>query len=275
MITIRPTTSHSSAPSHPTKAHPVLPDCGAKRASVILAIAIAACIAGEAANAADWGYYRDRSGLSVGIGNGLSEGDGGGLSEAAGGRLSQAQGGGLSVGPGGGLSVGPGGGLSVGPGGGLSQGPGGGLSVGPGGGLSVASLGGLSVAPCGGLSVAPCGMLIGQATLYSYIVFFDWDKSDLTSHAKAIIHQAAAAYPHLPYTLILVNGHADNTGFHQYNLGLSNKRARIVASALEMEGVPASVIKIHSYGDTRPLVQTGPGIREPQNRRTEIIIDSE
>ena len=42
---------------------------------------------------------------------------------------------------------------------------------------------------------------------------------------------------------------------------------------MEMQrwGVPSQMIDIHSYGDQRPLVQTGLGVREPQNRRVEIV----
>ena len=217
-----------------------------------------------------WRYYGNRSGESVGFADGLSQAPGGGLSVGPGGGLSVGPGGGLSVGPGGGVSVGPGGGLSVGPGGGLSQGPGGGLSVGPGGGLSVAMLGGLAVAPCGGLAVAPCGLLPPQRL--SYLVFFDWDRFSLTQPARALIAAAAKAISEGQPARIQVNGHADLTGPAAYNQRLSQRRARAVADELVADGVPAQEIQIRAFGDRSPLIATGPGVREPQNRRVEIIV---
>ncbi len=215
-------------------------------------------------------YYGNRTGLSPGIGDGQSQGAMGGLSQGPGGGLSVGPGGGLSVGPGGGLSVGPGGGLSVGPGGGLSVGPGGGLSVGPGGGLSAAPLGGLSVAACGGLGVAPCGKFVPPPR--AFLVFFDWDRDGLTPSAQQIVAEAAHASEAEPYTAIEVSGHADQSGGHAYNQILSLKRAQSVMAELVRDGVPRSNINIHAYGDTRPIVPTAAGVREPQNRRVEIFI---
>ena len=221
-------------------------------------------------HAQGWRYYGNRSGESVGFADGLSQAPGGGLSQGPGGGLSVGPGGGLSQGMGGGLSVGPGGGLSVGMGGGLSQGPGGGLSQGPGGGLSVAMLGGLAVAPCGGLAVAPCG-LPGPQRL-NYLVFFDWDRFTLTRPARDLIAAAAKAIVEGRPARIEVNGHADLTGPAAYNQKLSQRRARVVADELIADGVPAREIQIRAFGDRAPLVPTGHGVREPQNRRVEIIV---
>lgn len=108
----------------------------------------------------------------------------------------------------------------------------------------------------------------------SYLVFFDWDKADLTDRAKQIIAQAAEASTKVQYTQIEVNGYTDRSGTPQYNMKLSLKRAENVAAELVRDGVPKNVIEIHGYGETHPLVPTAPGVREPQNRRVEIIIKS-
>ena len=49
-------------------------------------------------------------------------------------------------------------------------------------------------------------------------------------------------------------------------------RAKAVAAQLVVDGVPSSEIEIHGYGETHLLVPTGPGVREPQNRRVEIVL---
>jgi OmpA-OmpF porin, OOP family len=106
----------------------------------------------------------------------------------------------------------------------------------------------------------------------SYLVFFDWDKATLTDRARQIISEAAQNSTHVQYTQIVVNGYTDTSGTPQYNMGLSIRRAQSVAAELVRDGVPRNVISIHGFGETHLLVPTGPGVREPQNRRVEIII---
>ena len=106
----------------------------------------------------------------------------------------------------------------------------------------------------------------------SYLVFFDWDKATLTTRARQIIHEAAENSTRVQYTAIRVNGYTDTSGSAQYNMGLSIRRADAVAGELVRDGVPKNAIEIHGYGETRLLVPTGPNVREPQNRRVEIII---
>jgi outer membrane protein OmpA-like peptidoglycan-associated protein/outer membrane protein W len=106
----------------------------------------------------------------------------------------------------------------------------------------------------------------------TYLVFFDWDRSDLTDRARQIVADAAQNVGRVQYTRIEVDGHADRSGTPQYNQGLSLRRAQTVAGELVKDGVPQAAINIQAFGDTRPLVPTAAGVREPQNRRVEIII---
>ncbi len=106
----------------------------------------------------------------------------------------------------------------------------------------------------------------------TYLVFFDWDRADLTDRARQIVAEAAAASTRVQTTRIEVQGNADRSGTAPYNQGLSLRRARAVASELVRHGVPQSEIAVQGFGDTRPLVATAPGVREPQNRRVEIIL---
>jgi OmpA-OmpF porin, OOP family len=106
----------------------------------------------------------------------------------------------------------------------------------------------------------------------SYLVFFDWDKSTLTDRARSIIKDAADNSTHVQYTRIEVNGYTDTSGTPAYNQGLSVRRAQAVAGELVRDGVPQGAISIQGFGETHLLVPTGSGVREPQNRRVEIII---
>ena len=106
----------------------------------------------------------------------------------------------------------------------------------------------------------------------SYLVFFDWDRADLTDRARQIVAEAATASTRVQTTRIEVQGNADRSGTPAYNQGLSLRRARAVASELVRHGVPQSEIAVQGFGDTHPLVPTAAGVREPQNRRVEIIL---
>ena len=103
-------------------------------------------------------------------------------------------------------------------------------------------------------------------------MFFDWDKANLTPRATQIISQAADYSKTASVTTLDVNGYTDTSGTADYNMGLSVRRAKAVAAQLVADGVPAGEISINGYGETHLLVPTGPGVREPQNRRVEIIL---
>jgi outer membrane protein OmpA-like peptidoglycan-associated protein len=103
-------------------------------------------------------------------------------------------------------------------------------------------------------------------------VFFDWDRADLTDRARQIVAEAAQASTHVQTTRIEVNGYTDLSGTAAYNQRLSVRRAQSVEAELVKDGVPASEISIHGYGESNPLVPTAKGVREPQNRRVEIIL---
>ena len=111
-----------------------------------------------------------------------------------------------------------------------------------------------------------------QTPTRTYLVFFDWDRADLTSRARQIIGEAATNSSRVQYTRIEVNGYTDLSGSTKYNQGLSVRRATAVGAELVRDGVPQSAINIQGFGESNPLVPTAKGVREPQNRRVEIII---
>jgi OmpA-OmpF porin, OOP family len=107
----------------------------------------------------------------------------------------------------------------------------------------------------------------------TYLVFFDWDKYNLTPRATQIIAQAAADSQHQNTTTINVSGYTDTSGTPAYNDKLSMRRAVAVENQLVADGVSKSEIAVQAYGETHLLVPTGPGVREPQNRRVEIVLN--
>jgi outer membrane protein OmpA-like peptidoglycan-associated protein len=106
----------------------------------------------------------------------------------------------------------------------------------------------------------------------TYLVFFDWDRADLTGRAREIIAEAAQNSRRVQSTRLEVAGHADRSGSPQYNQRLSQRRADAVAAELVRNGVSRNAITVTAFGESRPLVPTADGVREPQNRRVEIVL---
>ncbi|MBV9932614.1 MAG: OmpA family protein, partial [Alphaproteobacteria bacterium] len=99
-------------------------------------------------------------------------------------------------------------------------------------------------------------------------------KSDITPQAAAILDNAAASYQTCGNAQVMIAGHTDRSGSDQYNMGLGQRRADAVRAYLAGHGIPDGVITTQSFGESRPLVETADGVREPQNRRVEITYGS-
>lgn len=103
-----------------------------------------------------------------------------------------------------------------------------------------------------------------------YIVFFEWDKSDITPEAAGILDNAISAYQNCGNAQVMLAGHADRSGAATYNVGLSQRRADAVRAYLSGRGIPGGVISSEAFGESKPRVETADGVRELQNRRVEI-----
>jgi outer membrane protein OmpA-like peptidoglycan-associated protein len=124
----------------------------------------------------------------------------------------------------------------------------------------------------GRTGVAPVPAAVAPAPARTFLVFFDWNRADLTARARQIIAEAAQARTRQAVTRIDVTGHTDTSGSAQYNQGLSVRRANAVAAELVRLGVPRSEITATGVGESQLLVPTPDNTREPQNRRVEIVL---
>jgi len=82
----------------------------------------------------------------------------------------------------------------------------------------------------------------------SFMVFFDWDRSNLSEQALNTIRQAAQAYKSKGSARVTATGHTDKSGPEGYNMALSLRRANTVKDALVREGVPATAISVIGKG---------------------------
>jgi opacity protein-like surface antigen len=104
-----------------------------------------------------------------------------------------------------------------------------------------------------------------------FLVFFDWDRADITPAGMDILRQAANAYKAGGSVRLQVTGYTDLSGSAGYNQRLSLRRANNVAKALANLGVARNDMAVSGRGENDPRVPTAQGVREPQNRRVEIV----
>lgn len=107
--------------------------------------------------------------------------------------------------------------------------------------------------------------------LPSYLVFFDWNSAALSPGASEVIELAANAYRAGAPVTVQVTGYTDTSGSYRYNERLSVRRARAVAATLAQDGVPPGGMVVTGRGENDLRVPTPDGVREPQNRRVEIV----
>lgn len=103
-----------------------------------------------------------------------------------------------------------------------------------------------------------------------YAAFFDFDSAAIKEDAEHVVCALVRDIGRRDVRISLT-GHADRAGSAAYNMALSLRRARAVKEALVREGIPAERVAVHGRGETQPLILTADGVREPQNRRVELV----
>ncbi|MEO6540201.1 MAG: OmpA family protein, partial [Ferruginibacter sp.] len=103
-------------------------------------------------------------------------------------------------------------------------------------------------------------------------VYFDFDKSDITSNSRLALDKLVQIFKEYPETNILVEGHTDDKGANDYNLALSERRAMAVGNYLKNAGVAPSRLTINWYGETQPKVENSSDVARAENRRVEFGI---
>ena len=105
-----------------------------------------------------------------------------------------------------------------------------------------------------------------------FVLNFLLDKTVLTDESSAMLRAVIQAARERRPTEITVFGHADVSGTPERNLKLSAERAQYVADLLKKSDPLLDRIEVQFFGDTAPLVPTAAGVREPRNRRAEVMI---
>jgi peptidoglycan-associated lipoprotein len=103
------------------------------------------------------------------------------------------------------------------------------------------------------------------------LVYFDFDKSSIRSEFVDMLNAHAAFLVANPSQMVVLEGHADERGTREYNLGLGELRAKQVSTFLQIKGVSAGQIDAVSYGEEKPLAIGKSESEYSQNRRVEIV----
>ncbi len=103
-------------------------------------------------------------------------------------------------------------------------------------------------------------------------VYFETNKYNITSNSKLALDKLQKIFAEYPETNILIEGHTDNVGTDEYNLGLSQRRADAVGDYLKTAGVSSSRLIIKWYGESQPKVENSSDANRALNRRVQFVI---
>jgi peptidoglycan-associated lipoprotein len=102
------------------------------------------------------------------------------------------------------------------------------------------------------------------------VVYFEYDSSEIRSEYLEVVAAHAAYLAKFPNARVRLEGHTDERGSREYNIGLGERRAQTVRKALMLQGAADSQITTVSYGEERPAVEGSGEQAYAQNRRVEI-----
>jgi peptidoglycan-associated lipoprotein len=103
------------------------------------------------------------------------------------------------------------------------------------------------------------------------VVYFEYDSSEIRSEYLPVVAAHAAYLVKYPSARVRLEGHTDDRGSREYNIGLGERRAQSVRRALLAQGVADAQITTLSYGEERPAVQGSDEAAFAQNRRVELV----
>jgi len=103
-------------------------------------------------------------------------------------------------------------------------------------------------------------------------VYFDFDKSDLTSTATAELDRAAKTMLENPNVVLELAGNTDNVGTQSYNQALGERRADAVFGYLRAKGIAANRLQTVSHGKDKPVATNSTDAGRAENRRVAITI---
>ena len=115
-------------------------------------------------------------------------------------------------------------------------------------------------------SQGPSGELLSKR-----IIYFDFDRADIRADSQSVVAAHAQYLSRNPSQKVRLEGHADERGSREYNIGLGERRGQAVRRALLLQGVAELQLATVSYGEERPAVAGSDEQAYALNRRVEIV----
>jgi peptidoglycan-associated lipoprotein len=110
-----------------------------------------------------------------------------------------------------------------------------------------------------------------ESLLSKRVIYFDFDKSEVKSEYRAIVAAHATYVSAHGSARVTLEGHADERGTREYNLGLGERRGNAISGLLSAAGAMGSQLDTVSYGEERPVCRVSDENCWWQNRRVEIV----
>ena len=107
--------------------------------------------------------------------------------------------------------------------------------------------------------------------LQNRVVYFEFDRSDIQPEYQALVSAHGRYLSSNPAVRVRLEGHADERGSREYNIGLGERRAQAVRQLLLLQGVSPAQISTVSYGEERPAVLGSDEEAWALNRRVELV----
>lgn len=105
----------------------------------------------------------------------------------------------------------------------------------------------------------------------SNTIYFEFDSSQINDSFSSLVEEHAAYLNAHPNAHVSIEGHADERGTREYNMGLGERRANAVFRMLSLQGVPDAQMTVVSYGEEKPVAFGHNETSWRLNRRVEIV----
>ena len=128
--------------------------------------------------------------------------------------------------------------------------------------------------PAGDTGRYKVGDLDSDSCLRQRVVYFDLDRTEIKPEFSAQISCHAEYLRQFPNARVTLEGHADERGTREYNLGLGERRGNAVQSAVSAAGASMGQLNVVSYGEERPVDRGHDESAWAKNRRVEIVYTS-
>ncbi|WP_286748671.1 OmpA family protein, partial [Flavobacterium sp. 40-81] len=121
----------------------------------------------------------------------------------------------------------------------------------------------------------PIDVIVTETEIILNDIYFEYDKSNITQQGAFELDKLVQVMKNNPAMVIMVKSHTDSRGSDQYNMNLSDRRAKSTVQYIISKGIAKDKISGKGYGESEPKVNCGENCTEEEyakNRRSEFLI---